>query len=58
MYGLIHRWVYEDTKQEIEAWTSWFETEDELNTAYHNARMYWLQHIKMGRLILHRVVKL
>lgn len=51
-FVLIYDWVNEDDGYKYEQWVEWFDTKEELLTAYREARKYWAEMINIGRLYL------
>lgn len=51
-FVLIYDWVDENTGEAYERSVKWFDTKEELLAAYKDARKYWAEMIKIGRLYL------
>ena len=56
MFMLIWEWMDEETGALYEQQIDWFDTKEELIEAYHNARMQFIHHVNIGRLLLSAAV--
>ena len=56
MFMLVWEWVDEKTGALYEQQIDWFDTKEELIEAYYNARMQFIQHVNIGRLLLSAAV--
>jgi len=56
MFMLVWEWIDEDTGALYEQHIDWFETKEELMTAYVAARVEYVKMVNLGRLLLSAAV--